>query len=50
MSLMGITAYLLFIKSAFSTKGKWLGAETKMIYNNLPAEVKDGFMKTKYAA
>ena len=37
------------IKSAFSTKGKWLGAETKMIYNNLPAEVKDGFMKSKYA-
>ena len=37
------------MKSAFSTKGKWLGTETKMIYNNLPAEVKDGFMKSKYA-
>ena len=38
------------MKSTFSSKGKWLGAETKMIYNNLPAEVKEGFMKSKYAA
>ena len=38
------------MKSTFSSKGKWLREETKMIYNNLPAEVTDGFMKTKYAA
>jgi len=37
------------MKASYSSKGEWLKTETKHTYNSLPAEVKDGFKKSKYA-
>ena len=37
------------MRSVFSSKGDWLRTETKFDYVSLPAEVKDGFKKSKYA-
>ncbi len=37
------------MKALFSSKGEWIKTETKHTYNNLSAEVKDGFKKSKYA-
>lgn len=37
------------MKAFFSSKGEWLKTETKHTYNSLPADVKDGFKKSKYA-
>lgn len=33
----------------FSTKGEWKSSEAKTNFDGLPAEVKDGFSKSKYA-
>lgn len=37
------------MKALFSSKGEWIKTETKHTYNTLPANVKDGFKKSKYA-
>ena len=37
------------MKSLFNSKGEWLKTETKFGFENLPADVKDGFKKSKYA-
>ena len=37
------------ITAIFSSKGEWQGSERELIFNQLPTEVKDGFMKSKYA-
>ena len=37
------------MKALFSSKGEWIKTETKHTYNSLPADVKDGFKKSKYA-
>lgn len=37
------------MKALFSPKGEWIKTETKHPYNTLPADVKDGFKKSKYA-
>jgi hypothetical protein len=37
------------MKAVFSSKGEWLKTETKYDYNSVPADVKDGFKKSKYA-
>jgi len=33
----------------FSSKGEWQASERELIFNQLPDEVKDGFLKSKYA-
>lgn len=38
------------MKVNFSSKGVWLKTEKRYKYSNLPAEVKVGFDKSKYAA
>ena len=37
------------MKALFTSKGEWIKSETKYDYNSLPADVKDGFKKSKYA-
>jgi hypothetical protein len=37
------------MKAFFTSKGEWIKTETKHTYNSLPADVKDGFKKSKYA-
>ena len=37
------------MKANFSSKGEWLKTETKHQYATLPADVQDGFKKSKYA-
>ena len=37
------------ISADFSSKGEWQGSERVMDFDDLPAEVKDGFAKSKYA-
>lgn len=37
------------MKAFFSSKGDWIKTETKHTYNSLPAAVKDGFKKSKFA-
>ena len=37
------------MKASFSSNGEWLKTETKHTYQSLPAEVKDGFKKSKFA-
>lgn len=37
------------MKAFFSWKGEWIKTETKDSFDNLPADVKDGFKKSKYA-
>ncbi len=37
-------------KASFSSKGEWLKTEKKYDYAKLPAVVKDGFTKSKYAS
>ncbi|MDB5246343.1 MAG: hypothetical protein JWQ40_737 [Segetibacter sp.] len=37
------------MKATFSSKGEWVKTETKYDYNSVPADVKDGFKKSKYA-
>ena len=36
------------ISADFSSKGEWQGSERNMNFDDLPAEVKDGFAKSKY--
>ena len=37
------------MKASFSSNGEWIKTETKHTYQSLPAEVKDGFKKSKFA-
>ncbi|HWB27865.1 MAG TPA: PepSY-like domain-containing protein [Chitinophagaceae bacterium] len=37
------------MKADFSSKGAWKSSEAQMSYEALPAAVKDGFAKSKYA-
>ena len=37
------------ISADFSSKGEWQSSERTMNFDDLPAEVKDGFAKSKYA-
>lgn len=37
------------MKASFTSKGEWIKTETNFNYSSLPAEVKDGFKKSKYA-
>jgi len=37
------------MKAYFTSKGEWIKTETKHSFENLPADVKDGFKKSKYA-
>jgi hypothetical protein len=37
------------VKANFSSKGEWQHTERKYSYDKLPAEVKDGFKKSKFA-
>jgi len=37
------------MKALFTSRGEWIKTETKHTYNSLPADVKDGFKKSKYA-
>ena len=37
------------MKALFTSKGEWIKTETHHSYTNLPADVKDGFKKSKYA-
>ncbi|MCW3081769.1 PepSY-like domain-containing protein [Segetibacter sp.] len=37
------------MKASFTSKGEWIKTESDFTYNSLPAEVKDGFKKSKYA-
>ncbi len=36
------------VKAFFTSKGEWLKTEKSYAFNNLPAEIKDGFKKSKY--
>lgn len=36
------------MKAQFNGKGEWLQSETTTKYESLPAEVKDGYQKSKY--
>lgn len=36
------------ISADFSSKGEWQGSERFLNFDQLPAEVKDGFLKSKY--
>jgi len=42
--LNGIT-----ISASFSSKGDWEGSERVINFDDLPGEVRDGFLKSKYA-
>lgn len=33
----------------FTSKGEWQGSERELSFNQLPGEVRDGFLKSKYA-
>lgn len=37
------------LKATFSSNGEWIKTETKLPYESLPADVKDGFKKSKFA-
>jgi hypothetical protein len=37
------------MKALFTSKGEWIKTETADTYTNIPADVKDGFKKSKYA-
>lgn len=37
------------MKATYSNKGVWKGTEKEISYSSVPAEVKDGFNKSKYA-
>ena len=37
------------VKASFLGKGVWLRTETRLLFDDLPAEVKEGFKKSKYA-
>lgn len=37
------------MRAAFSSSGEWIKTETKHDYESLPADVKDGFKKSKFA-
>lgn len=37
------------MKSSFNAKGEWLRTERKHTFTTIPADVKDGFKKSKYA-
>lgn len=37
------------MKASFSSNGEWIKTETKHTYQSLPADVKDGFKKSKFA-
>src|ERR1700712_602179 len=36
------------ITASFSSKGDWEGSERLLNFNDLPNEVRDGFLKSKY--
>ena len=38
------------VRASFTSKGEWLKTEKNYDYAKLPAEVKDGFTKSKYAS
>ena|SRR5882672_9373772 len=37
------------IIASFSSNGEWQGSERELDFNQLPDEVRDGFLKSKYA-
>lgn len=37
------------MKATYSNKGVWKGTDKEISYSSVPAEVKDGFSKSKYA-
>ena len=37
------------MKATYSNKGVWKGTDKEISYSSVPAEVKDGFNKSKYA-
>ena len=37
------------MKSTFNSQGEWLKTERKHVFITIPADVKDGFKKSKYA-
>ena len=37
------------IMASFSSNGEWEGSERELDFNQLPDEVRDGFLKSKYA-